>query len=48
MRQLINAHLRHKSHNNSTTAFSDLNKLNDYFANRSTNTTKHLKFTMNY
>ena len=48
MWQLINMHVRHKSHNNSTTAFSDLKKLNDYFANLGTNTTKHLKFNMNY
>ena len=48
MWQLVNTHLHHKSHNNSTTAFSDLNKLNDCFAKLSANTLKHLKFTMNY
>ena len=48
MRLLISTRLLRKSHNNSTTAFSDLNKLSDYFANLGTNTTKHLKFTMNY
>ena len=48
MWQLINTHLRHKSYNNSTSAFSDFNELNDHFTNLGTNTTKHLKFTMNY